>query len=71
MTSPQPLKLGYICGFSTHSPFWTIVEHGVRQGARELGAALTIRFCADEPEMIAAIQDLTRQRFGAIMLPSR
>lgn len=61
------MKIGYICGFSTHTPFWTIAEHGVRQAARELGAALTLRFCADELEVLAAFQDLIRRRLDAIL----
>ncbi len=41
-------------GFTRHSvgggPFWTIIEHGARERARELGASLFVRYCTNDSE---------------------
>ena len=51
MTVGTVLTIGFTRDFAIGVPFWTIVEHGARERARELGVTLAMRHCTDEFEM--------------------
>jgi anti-anti-sigma factor len=63
-----PLTIGFARSFALGIPFWTIAEHGARERARELGAALVMRRCTTDAEMVRALDSLIQQRVELIMI---
>jgi anti-anti-sigma factor len=68
MTAGQPPIIGFARSFSLGIPFWTIVEHGARERARELGAKLSMRHCATDNDMAMALESLIEQQVDLIIV---
>ena len=68
MSSPTPIKIGFPRDLAIGVPFWTIVEYGARECARERGVSLDVRHCTSELEMAAAIRTLTQQQVDAMLV---
>jgi ABC-type sugar transport system substrate-binding protein len=68
MSSPTSINIGFPQDLAIGVPFWTIVEYGARECARERDVALDVRHCTSELEMAAAIHTLTQQLVNAIVV---
>jgi PAS domain S-box-containing protein len=68
MTPNKLLKIGLTRHLAIGVPYWTIVEHGARERARELDVALIVRQCADAIEQAASIDNLVHQKVDAIVV---
>ncbi len=68
MNARTPLVIGFTRHFALGVPFWTIIEHGARTRARELGATLTMRHCLDQSEMAPSIENLIQHHVDAIIV---
>ena len=68
MTTVTPLTIGFTRSFAFGIPFWTIVEHGARERARELGATLVMRHCTNDIEMVISLHSLIEQRVSLIIV---
>ena len=60
--------IGFTRSFAFGIPFWTIVEHGARERARELGATLTMRHCNNDSDMVLALHSLIQQHVDLIIV---
>ena len=68
MNAGTPLTIGFTRSFAFGIPFWTIAEHGARERARELGAALVVRQCTSDIEMAASLHSLIEQQVDLIIV---
>jgi PAS domain S-box-containing protein len=68
MRADTAATIGFSRNFSVGVPFWTLVEHGTRKRARELGVNLIVRYSTDGPEQAAAIHSLVQQQVDAIIV---
>jgi PAS domain S-box-containing protein len=68
MSRPTSIKIGFTRDLAIGVPFWTVVEYGARECAREHGLALGVRHCTSQIEMAAAIRTLTQQQVDAVVV---
>ncbi len=68
MPPDKPLTIGLTRHFAIGIPYWTIVEHGARERARELGVTLTVHHSVTGIEQAAAIHSLVQQQVAAIIV---
>ena len=68
MSPNAALTIGFSRHIAISLPYWTIVEHGARARARELGLGLIVQQNWDGAEQATTIRNLVQQRVDAIII---